>query len=146
MFFVLHGGLEPKPKAFKIEKNHIFIILAVLRRGVQRVTRTISAAERLDNTAPKKRRYGGEPLATLCRFGRAGIAMPLTSSLIFRRFQNQHCLKCSCFHRFIYSIFGMSQFAFVHRGGGIDDLFNFETFFNSFLCLFMITTSAGTLE
>nr|BAA04133.1 voltage-gated sodium channel [Halocynthia roretzi] len=44
---------------------------------------------------------------------------------------------------FIYSIFGMSQFAYVHRGDGIDDIFNFETFPNSFLCLFMITTSAG---
>nr|CAB3265897.1 sodium channel protein type 9 subunit alpha [Phallusia mammillata] len=44
---------------------------------------------------------------------------------------------------FIYSIFGMSQFAYVHRGAGIDDMFNFETFGNSFLCLFMITTSAG---
>ncbi|XP_076822135.1 sodium channel protein type 4 subunit alpha B-like [Clavelina lepadiformis] len=44
---------------------------------------------------------------------------------------------------FIYSIFGMSQFAFVHRGGIMDDLFNFETFANSFLCLFMVTTSAG---
>uniref|UniRef100_F6QCF9 Sodium channel protein n=1 Tax=Ciona intestinalis TaxID=7719 RepID=F6QCF9_CIOIN len=44
---------------------------------------------------------------------------------------------------FIYSIFGMSQFAYVHRGAGVDDMFNFETFGNSFLCLFMITTSAG---
>jgi len=37
----------------------------------------------------------------------------------------------------------MSQFAYVHRGAGVDDMFNFETFGNSFLCLFMITTSAG---
>uniref|UniRef100_H2ZFQ7 Sodium channel protein n=1 Tax=Ciona savignyi TaxID=51511 RepID=H2ZFQ7_CIOSA len=44
---------------------------------------------------------------------------------------------------FIYSIFGMSQFAYVRRSGGVDDIFNFETFANSFLCLFMITTSAG---
>ncbi|XP_077966258.1 sodium channel protein type 3 subunit alpha-like isoform X1 [Styela clava] len=44
---------------------------------------------------------------------------------------------------FIYSILGMSQFAYVQRGGIIDDIFNFETFANSFLCLFMITTSAG---
>lgn len=44
---------------------------------------------------------------------------------------------------FIYSIFGMSQFAYVKRDGGLDDMFNFCTFANSFLCLFMITTSAG---
>lgn len=40
----------------------------------------------------------------------------------------------------------MSQFAYVHRGDGIDDIFNFETFPNSFLCLFMITTSAGNVH
>ncbi|XP_061082500.1 sodium channel protein type 2 subunit alpha-like isoform X2 [Conger conger] len=44
---------------------------------------------------------------------------------------------------FIYAIFGMSNFAFVKRGDGIDDMFNFETFGNSILCLFQITTSAG---
>ncbi|XP_073401868.1 sodium channel protein type 2 subunit alpha-like isoform X3 [Dendrobates tinctorius] len=44
---------------------------------------------------------------------------------------------------FIYAIFGMSNFAYVKNGGGIDDIFNFETFGNSMLCLFMITTSAG---
>ncbi|XP_056390863.1 sodium channel protein type 2 subunit alpha-like isoform X2 [Hyla sarda] len=44
---------------------------------------------------------------------------------------------------FIYAIFGMSNFAFVRNGGGIDDIFNFRTFGNSMLCLFMITTSAG---
>ncbi|XP_075685505.1 sodium channel protein type 2 subunit alpha-like [Rhinoderma darwinii] len=44
---------------------------------------------------------------------------------------------------FIYAIFGMSNFAFVKDGGGIDDIFNFKTFGNSMLCLFMITTSAG---
>ena len=33
----------------------------------------ISAAQRLGYTAPKKRRSGGEPLATLCRFDRARI-------------------------------------------------------------------------
>ncbi|CAJ0941948.1 unnamed protein product [Ranitomeya imitator] len=44
---------------------------------------------------------------------------------------------------FIYAIFGMSNFAYVRNGGGIDDIFNFETFGNSMLCLFMITTSAG---
>uniref|UniRef100_A0A4W5QW90 Sodium channel protein n=1 Tax=Hucho hucho TaxID=62062 RepID=A0A4W5QW90_9TELE len=44
---------------------------------------------------------------------------------------------------FIFSIFGMSNFAYVKKEAGIDDLFNFETFGNSIICLFMITTSAG---
>uniref|UniRef100_A0A670JG53 Sodium channel protein n=1 Tax=Podarcis muralis TaxID=64176 RepID=A0A670JG53_PODMU len=44
---------------------------------------------------------------------------------------------------FIYAIFGMSNFAYVKREVGIDDMFNFETFGNSMICLFMITTSAG---
>ncbi|XP_027146613.1 sodium channel, voltage-gated, type I-like, alpha [Larimichthys crocea] len=44
---------------------------------------------------------------------------------------------------FIYAIFGMSNFAYVKREAGIDDLFNFETFGNSMLCLFQITTSGG---
>uniref|UniRef100_A0A8D0HSQ7 Sodium channel protein n=1 Tax=Sphenodon punctatus TaxID=8508 RepID=A0A8D0HSQ7_SPHPU len=44
---------------------------------------------------------------------------------------------------FIYSIFGMANFAYVKRESGIDDMFNFETFVNSMLCLFQITTSAG---
>uniref|UniRef100_A0AAQ6IC60 Sodium channel protein n=1 Tax=Anabas testudineus TaxID=64144 RepID=A0AAQ6IC60_ANATE len=44
---------------------------------------------------------------------------------------------------FIYAIFGMSRFAYVKKEGGIDDLFNFETFGNSMICLFQITTSAG---
>ena len=44
---------------------------------------------------------------------------------------------------FIYSIFGMSQFAYVRRDGGLDDMYIFATFANAFLCLFMITTSAG---
>uniref|UniRef100_A0A8C3AZW7 Sodium channel protein n=1 Tax=Cyclopterus lumpus TaxID=8103 RepID=A0A8C3AZW7_CYCLU len=44
---------------------------------------------------------------------------------------------------FIYAIFGMSNFAYVKREAGIDDLFNFETFGNSMICLFQITTSAG---
>ena len=47
---------------------------------------------------------------------------------------------------FIYSIFGMSQFAYVRRDGGLDDMYNFATFANAFLCLFMITTSAGQLR
>ncbi|XP_040297450.1 sodium channel protein type 2 subunit alpha-like [Bufo bufo] len=44
---------------------------------------------------------------------------------------------------FIYAIFGMYSFAYVKNGGGVDNIFNFETFGNSMLCLFMITTSAG---
>ena len=44
---------------------------------------------------------------------------------------------------FIFSIFGMSNFGYVKHGAGIDDLYNFETFGNSMICLFMITTSAG---
>uniref|UniRef100_A0A3Q4HA94 Sodium channel protein n=1 Tax=Neolamprologus brichardi TaxID=32507 RepID=A0A3Q4HA94_NEOBR len=44
---------------------------------------------------------------------------------------------------FIFSIFGMSNFGYVKYGAGIDDLYNFETFGNSMIILFMITTSAG---
>ncbi|XP_030629759.1 sodium channel protein type 4 subunit alpha A [Chanos chanos] len=44
---------------------------------------------------------------------------------------------------FIFSIFGMSNFAYVKKEAGIDDIFNFETFGSSIICLFEITTSAG---
>uniref|UniRef100_A0A8C4YNW4 Sodium channel protein n=1 Tax=Gopherus evgoodei TaxID=1825980 RepID=A0A8C4YNW4_9SAUR len=44
---------------------------------------------------------------------------------------------------FIYAIFGMANFAYVQWEGGIDDMFNFQTFANSMLCLFQMTTSAG---
>uniref|UniRef100_A0A674D971 Sodium channel protein n=1 Tax=Salmo trutta TaxID=8032 RepID=A0A674D971_SALTR len=44
---------------------------------------------------------------------------------------------------FIFSIFGMSNFAYVKKEAGIDDMFNFETFGNSIICLFVITTSAN---
>ncbi|XP_069929160.1 sodium channel protein type 10 subunit alpha isoform X2 [Oryctolagus cuniculus] len=44
---------------------------------------------------------------------------------------------------FIYSIFGMASFPHVNHEAGIDDMFNFQTFANSMLCLFQITTSAG---
>ncbi|XP_029953820.1 sodium channel protein type 4 subunit alpha A [Salarias fasciatus] len=44
---------------------------------------------------------------------------------------------------FIFSIFGMSNFAYVKKESGIDDMFNFETFGGSIVCLFEITTSAG---
>lgn len=37
----------------------------------------------------------------------------------------------------------MSNFAYVKKESGIDDIFNFETFGNSIICLFQITTSAG---
>uniref|UniRef100_A0A674JA29 Sodium channel protein n=1 Tax=Terrapene triunguis TaxID=2587831 RepID=A0A674JA29_9SAUR len=44
---------------------------------------------------------------------------------------------------FIYAIFGMANFAYVKWESGIDNMFNFQTFANSMLCLFQITTSAG---
>uniref|UniRef100_A0A8C5AQU6 Sodium channel protein n=1 Tax=Gadus morhua TaxID=8049 RepID=A0A8C5AQU6_GADMO len=44
---------------------------------------------------------------------------------------------------FIFSIFGMSNFAYVKKEAMVDDMFNFETFGNSIICMFMITTSAG---
>ncbi|XP_046888496.1 sodium channel protein type 4 subunit alpha A [Hypomesus transpacificus] len=44
---------------------------------------------------------------------------------------------------FIFSIFGMSNFAYVKKQAGIDDMFNFQTFGSSIVCLFEITTSAG---
>ena len=46
-------------------KKCFFVVLAVLRRSVQRVTWSISAALRLGNPAPKKRRNGDDPLVTL---------------------------------------------------------------------------------
>ena len=48
----------------------IFIILALLRRRVQRMAGPISAAKHLGNTASKNHRSGGEQLATLCPIGR----------------------------------------------------------------------------
>ena len=44
---------------------------------------------------------------------------------------------------FIYSIFGMSFFMHVKHTKGLDDMFNFETFFRSMIILFQISTSAG---
>uniref|UniRef100_A0A4X2KU58 Sodium channel protein n=1 Tax=Vombatus ursinus TaxID=29139 RepID=A0A4X2KU58_VOMUR len=44
---------------------------------------------------------------------------------------------------FIYAIIGMTNFSQVKYEAGIDDMFNFQTFGNSMLCLFQITTSAG---
>ena len=44
---------------------------------------------------------------------------------------------------FIYSIFGMSFFAYVRKSAGVTDLFNFETFPNSMIVLFQMCTNAG---
>ena len=44
---------------------------------------------------------------------------------------------------FIFSIFGMNFFMHVKHTAGVDDLFNFETFFRSMISLFQISTSAG---
>ncbi|NXS97833.1 SCN5A protein, partial [Jacana jacana] len=44
---------------------------------------------------------------------------------------------------YIYAIVGMTNFACLGWEGGIDNLFNFQTFDGSMLCLFQITTSAG---
>ncbi|XP_077160240.1 sodium channel protein type 5 subunit alpha-like isoform X2 [Paroedura picta] len=44
---------------------------------------------------------------------------------------------------FIYAIFGMTSFACAPFENGIDEIFNFQTFTSSMLCLFQITTSAG---
>ncbi|NXI52317.1 SCN5A protein, partial [Chloroceryle aenea] len=44
---------------------------------------------------------------------------------------------------FIYAIVGMTNFACVGWEDGINNLFNFQTFDGSMLCLFQITTSAG---
>nr|CAB3265895.1 sodium channel protein type 4 subunit alpha B-like [Phallusia mammillata] len=44
---------------------------------------------------------------------------------------------------FIYAIIGMSQFPYVQKIAGIDDMLNFETFPNAFLVLFQVSTSEG---
>lgn len=44
---------------------------------------------------------------------------------------------------FTYSIFGMFNFAYVKKEAMIDDMINFETFGNSIICMFVITTRAG---
>ncbi|XP_051624211.1 sodium channel protein type 5 subunit alpha-like [Manacus candei] len=44
---------------------------------------------------------------------------------------------------FIYAVVGMANFACLPWEGGIDNIFNFQTFSGSILCLFQITTSAG---
>ncbi|XP_054160598.1 sodium channel protein para-like isoform X3 [Oppia nitens] len=47
---------------------------------------------------------------------------------------------------FIYAIFGMSFFMNVKQRYGIDETFNFGTFFKSFILLFQMSTSAGWSE
>ncbi|XP_060573372.1 sodium channel protein type 4 subunit alpha B-like isoform X4 [Ruditapes philippinarum] len=45
---------------------------------------------------------------------------------------------------FIYAVFGMNFFKDVHVPyGGLDDVFNFQTFFKSIITLFQMCTSAG---
>uniref|UniRef100_H2YKN6 Sodium channel protein n=1 Tax=Ciona savignyi TaxID=51511 RepID=H2YKN6_CIOSA len=44
---------------------------------------------------------------------------------------------------FIYAIFGMNQFAYVEKKGALNEILNFETFPNTFLLLFQMSTSAG---
>uniref|UniRef100_A0A8C0GD10 Sodium channel protein n=1 Tax=Chelonoidis abingdonii TaxID=106734 RepID=A0A8C0GD10_CHEAB len=44
---------------------------------------------------------------------------------------------------YIYAILGMAFFACANLYGDIDNIFNFQTFGGSMLCLFQITTSAG---
>ncbi|KAK8395290.1 hypothetical protein O3P69_006178 [Scylla paramamosain] len=44
---------------------------------------------------------------------------------------------------FIFAIFGMSFFMNVKHTGGLDSVYNFETFFQSFILLFQMMTSAG---
>lgn len=44
---------------------------------------------------------------------------------------------------FIFAIFGMSFFMNVKHTGALDDVYSFETFFQSFILLFQMMTSAG---
>ena len=44
---------------------------------------------------------------------------------------------------FIFAIFGMSFFMNVKHTAGLDEVYNFETFFQSFILLFQMMTSAG---
>ncbi|CAG05621.1 unnamed protein product, partial [Tetraodon nigroviridis] len=43
----------------------------------------------------------------------------------------------------VFSLIGMFNFAYVKKAALIDDVFNFETFCSSMICLFMTSTSAG---
>lgn len=42
-----------------------------------------------------------------------------------------------------YSIFGMFNFAYVKKEAWINDMFNFETFWNSLICMFLTGTSTS---
>ncbi|XP_054614770.1 sodium channel protein type 4 subunit alpha B-like isoform X2 [Dunckerocampus dactyliophorus] len=44
---------------------------------------------------------------------------------------------------FVFAILGMNSFAYVRKGAMMTDTFNFETFGNSMICMFTITTLAG---
>ena len=44
---------------------------------------------------------------------------------------------------FIFAIFGMSFFMNVKHRGGLDNVYNFETFSQSMILLFQMSTSAG---
>ncbi|XP_044211809.1 sodium channel protein type 4 subunit alpha B-like [Thunnus albacares] len=44
---------------------------------------------------------------------------------------------------FTFSVFGMSNFAYVKKAAMIDDLINFETVLSSMTCMFVITTGTG---
>ena len=57
-------------------KKNIFVILAVLHRSMERVARSISAVQRLDNTAPKQHRSGGQFRRHCVRFDRLGNRTP----------------------------------------------------------------------
>ena len=43
----------------------------------------------------------------------------------------------------IFSLFAMANFPWVINGGSLNDIFNFKTFYSSFLSLFAVTTSAA---
>ena len=74
-----------------IRTKKIFIIRGITPKSITQVAGPISAAQRQDNTVPKKHRSGGEPLATLCPISLAWesnpklpvpIALCLTTKLI----------------------------------------------------------------
>ncbi|KAM7002350.1 sodium channel protein type 4 subunit alpha B-like [Tautogolabrus adspersus] len=44
---------------------------------------------------------------------------------------------------FSFSIFGMFNFAYVKRDAQIDDMWNFETFWSSLICMIMTSTTSG---
>ena len=44
---------------------------------------------------------------------------------------------------FVFAIIGMSTFSRVKKQGNIDDIVNFETFGNSMMLLFRLSTAAG---